>query len=485
MFGNTYLTRNYLRKMQQGGGTTVFAPDPSQYRTPLQGINPAVLQYNINTKPLDTSGLIQVLQTKDEMDMAREKAAIEREKLKAQADSEKNKLQYQQMKFAMDLVGDMFKSTGDSSISTGGKSLYPNNDILNTPRFAPKLKEYQEAEDKKIEDIVKSMYAPAGFESSLSLMKGAMDLKRIRENGPATAMIVAEQQARQSLLEVIAGTKKGSKLKANPVLAKRILDMQEEYLNGADNGYELGLTINSTAGLTYNPEVESVKLKNAYIELNKPIVEEVFDDNGKVIRTVETKKTLDPKLASKSLTEMILADAGLRSYASELYNLDLYPQNPADEEATKEVLRSTIQKFIEYDDGLYNQTSGIQTNVTNQVLSSPVKTSNVNFTYSGGVNSTKKIDQKIDVNKKTTVTGLNQAKLPTGVKPSADGATVDISSNAAMVKAANALSKETNRVIDNTKVPVAILESIIKRAGPDKTTTTKKVGKVVLKKKNS
>lgn len=483
MFGNTYLTSKYLRKMQQGGGTTVFAPDPSQYRTPLQGINPAVLQYNINTKPLDTSGLIQVLQTKDEMDMAREKAAIEREKLKAQADSEKNKLQYQQMKFAMDLLGDMFKSTGDSSISTGGKSLYPNNDILNTPRFAPKKKEYQEQEDKELENYIKSMYAPAGFESSLALVKSATNLKRIRENGPATAMIVAEQQARQSLLEIIAGTKKGSKLKANPVLAKRILDMQEEYLNGADNGYELGLTINSTAGLTYNPEVESVKLKNAYIELNKPIVEEVFDDNGKVIRTVETKKTLDPKLASKYLAEMIWADAGLRSYASELYNLNLFNENPADDEASKEVLRSTIQKFIEYDDGLYNQTSGIQTNVTNQVLSSPVKT--VNFTYSGGVNSTKTIDQKIDVNKKTTVTGLNQAKLPTGVKPSPDGATVDISSNAAMVKAANALSKETNRVIDNTKVPVAILESIIKRAGLDKTTTTKKVGKVVLKKKNS
>jgi hypothetical protein len=483
MFGNTFLTSKYLKRMQQGGvTTTVFAPDPSRYRSPLQGINPSVLQYDVNTKPLDTSGLVQVLQTKDKMDLEREKAAIEREKLKAEADAEKSKLQYQQMKFSMDLLGDLVKVSGNKSIGTSGNPVYPNNEIMKSPRFIKLQQDWNQKESEIMDNVVKSTFAPAGIDSALAMTRGILDLKRHRENTPSTSQMMADHETWSNIWDISSGTKKGSKEKVNPSLLMSSLKQREDWLNGIDNGYQLGITPNTAAGLIWLEDSASKKYTTMITNLNKPIVEEKIDASGNIIKTIETSKTLDPKLASKAAVDAVFSDAELRSYVSNLYGIDLWDPDPLNEQALRETLRDRIQKSIEFDDALYNGPSGVVSNVSTQVLPIKDKTTTVNMVYSGGVNSTR--DDKSTINKTTTVTGLDKQSLPKGVTASADGATVNISGNSDLVKAAKDLSKQTGKVIDNTKVPISMLEAIINASGGSKKSKTVKVGNVTLRRKD-
>lgn len=465
MFGNNFLTSKYIRRMQQGGNLSVFAPDPSKYRAPLQGINPAVLQYDINTKPLDTSGLIQVLQTKDQMDIAREKAALEREKLKAEADAEKNKLQYMQMKFAMDLVGDMFKSTNASSPGSGAASglIYSENDILQSPRFNALDQQFNEKFKKLSEDVIKSSFAPVGVPSATSLMKSALELKTLKERGPSTSDIKAEAASRNNLYQIMSGTKKGSdnaNLRVSAPLANRILKKGDDYLKGIDNGYQMGLTINSTSGLVFDTEVAGKKFQDLITRVNSPIEQETLDDSGTVITTKKTKKVLSPDLAAKSAADAIWVDANLRSYASDLFGLDLWDDDPANEATIKANLASALRKVIEADDAIYNGTSGITTDISAQIKPQENKTVNLNYNIKGGTTR--------DETKTVTVQRVDPNSLPKEVKVSADGTTYDISNSPNLIKAANELAKKTKVTIDLKKVPANMMQSILNRSGGDK-----------------
>ena len=406
MFGNTYLTSKYLRRLQQGG--TIAAPDPSRFRTPLQGINPSVLQYNVDTRPLEVTPLLQVMQTKDTMDMQREKAALEREKLKAEADLAEKKLQHEQNKMMMNMMGDMFKVTGDASMGASGNPLYVGNDLMTSARFAPVYKQWQDKESQIVAELSKIAASPVGStQAGTSFMNKMLELQRHRQNAPTTAQMSADHKSLETFWSVMSGTSKEKDLRVDPSLARKLLKQREDYLNGNDNGYELGLTPNSMQGLVYNEKNEAEKLKNIYTEINKPIKQETVDSNGKVVTTRETQKVLDPKLASQAILDRVWVDGGQKSYLSNLYGIDLWSVTPENEASVKELLRDRIQKTIEYDDQLYGGTTGITTNVSTQVLASDQTRKVVDMNYN--------ISGKIEKN--TNVTGLSQP----GSKAPGDG----------------------------------------------------------------
>lgn len=453
MFGNTYLTSKYLRRLQQGGG--VFSPNPAQFRTPLRGINPAVISYDVNATPLDVSPLLQVMQTQDKMAMDREQlamqrenAAIQREKLKAEADLEKSKLQYQQNKMALDFMGDMFKVTGDASMGASGNPLYVGNDLSTSKRFAPKYQEWQQKESQIVDEISKLLYAPIGStQTGNAVMNKMLELQRHRQSAPTTMEMGADHKSVQNFWNIMAGGDK--KLKVNGTLAKNVLGLREGYLNGEDNGYQLGNTINTTPGLVYNTETETEKWKNIYTEMNKPIKQESMSSDGKILSTKETMRALDPKLASQAILDRVWSDAGQKSYLSDVYGIDLWGVTPENEASVKELLRDRIQKTIEYDDQLYGGSTGITTNVSGQILSSPDKTVTMNYNVSGGTSKT--------INK--TVTPLDPASLPSNVSANNDD-TYDISKNADLVKKGQELAKKTKQNFNPNKVTQAQLEAI-------------------------
>jgi len=284
MFGNSFLTSKYLKKLQQGGGISI--PDPARFRTPIQGINPSVFNYDINTKPLDVNPMLQVMQTKDSMDMAREKAALEREKLKAQADLEKSKLQHQQNKMMMDFMGDMFKVTGDASMSSAGTPLYAGNDLTTSKRYAPIYQQWQTKESEIVTDIAKSMSAPVGStQASTVIMNKMLELQRHRQNAPTTMQMGADHKSMENFWTTMSGNSKDKNKKMNGTLAMRALKQREEFLNGVDNGYELGMSVNNIPGLVYDNEYERKKLDDIYAQVNKPIEQEFMDSGGGVITT--------------------------------------------------------------------------------------------------------------------------------------------------------------------------------------------------------
>jgi hypothetical protein len=289
-------------------------------------------------------------------------------------------------------------------MGASGNPLYAGNDLMTSKRFSQKYQEWQQKETQIVDELAKSASAPIGTTGS-TIMTKMLDLQRHRQNTPTTSQMAADHKSMENFWGIMSSTSKDDKdSKVNKTLAQKLLKQREDYLNGVDNGYELGVTANTIPGMVYREKDEKEKLKNIYTEINKPIEDEVVDSSGRVITTKTTKKVLDSKLASQAILDRVWADSGQRSYLSDVYGVDLWDVTPDNEASVKEVLRDRIQKTIEYDDKLYNGAQGITTNVSTQFAPADqnYKKVDINYNVSGG-----RTDKK-----ETTVSGLSQPRTP-------------------------------------------------------------------------
>lgn len=353
----------YLKKMQQGGVPSVFAPNPQPYRAPLQGLNPNVFQYNINTSPLDTSNLIQVMQTKDVNDLRREQAALEREKLKAEADLAKMKFEHQKAKAQQDFNFDMMeKIIGKTAAFSGINNQIPFEDYTMSNRYKaqyePIVNEMRVAEKGAMDMVATTPYGDPMFTRRLN---DWMDkIGKAKNKLIPLEWFKLDDAAYEKANSIMIAPKGDERVYAPQFM--RISEMRRQYLNDVvDNGYKANFA--TDPALVYNQKAEAAKLAETFKMMNtpQPITSFNTDPSGEneFNQYIQVdKKNFVPKAdkAAELMAVKILADPKQTSYVSSIYGVDLHdPSTSLD--AKKKILKGIIQPQLEFDDDLLRSKS--------------------------------------------------------------------------------------------------------------------------------
>jgi len=244
-------------------------------------------------------------------------------------------------------------------------------------------------------------------------MNKMLELQRHRQNAPTTMQMGADHKSMENFWTTMSGNSKDKNKKMNGTLAMRALKQREEFLNGVDNGYELGMSVNNIPGLVYDNEYERKKLDDIYAQVNKPIEQEFMDSGGGVITTKKTDQNNEARV--------------------------------------KELLRDKIEKTIQYDDQLYGGATGVTTDISAQILPTKDKTVTMNYNVAGG--TTKNINK--------TVTPLDSVELPKNVSTNTDGS-YDVSGNPDTLKkikayrAANKISSNNYKNVSGKELAEAL-----------------------------
>lgn len=241
-----YLTEKYIRRMQNGGGAgnvgvSVAAPNPQPYIAPLQGLNPNVFKYEVNTKPLDTSPLIQVMQTKDSLAVAREKIAVDLQEAQLKKEMQEKQLEFQEIKFMNELAADMFKASGGMHFGKDGNPVVSKESYMDTVRWktinAP-IQAKIEAEREKFTDIASMPSNPAKMGQ---IMKIQNNIRKLAESMIPDPAFRADIAFRDSILKMKSDP--SSKYDVSDIQARRFLDTNDAWwkMEPGGDGYKPGV----------------------------------------------------------------------------------------------------------------------------------------------------------------------------------------------------------------------------------------------------
>ena len=390
----------YLAKMQQGGVPSVFAPNPQPYRAPLQGLNPNVFQYNINTAPLDTSNLIQVMQTKDVNDLRREQAALEREKLKAEADLAKMKFEHQKAKAQQDFNFDMMeKIIGKTAAFSGINNQIPFEDYTMSNRYKaqyePIVNEMRVAEKGLMDMVTTTPYGDAMFLRKFN--DGMTKIETAKKKLIPLEWFKLDDAAYEKANSIMIAPKGDERVYAPQFM--RISEMRRQYLNdGVDNGYKANFA--TDPALVYNQKEEAAKLAETFKMMNTPQPITSFDtdpsgENEFNQYIQRDKKNFVPTAdkAAELMAAKILADPKQTSYVSSIYGIDFHDPNVSID-AKKKILKGIIQPQLEFDDDLLRSKSDSY-RITQ---TAPKPDVSVNYNVSGGRNDKKTYEGVADFN---------------------------------------------------------------------------------------
>lgn len=151
------LKLKYLLKYQQGGGVTTFSPNPRNFTSQVQGINPAVLQYDVRTAPIDMSQLIGVMQFNDNLRFQKDKnekdLSLERDKLQFQKDKLNAELDAEWYK----QIANEFKTAKTVNKNVTGSSIDDLDRMETSPYYLSKHADYQSLLDQETKSLEKLM----------------------------------------------------------------------------------------------------------------------------------------------------------------------------------------------------------------------------------------------------------------------------------------------------------------------------------------
>lgn len=343
--------------MQQGG-LSVFAPIPQPYRAPLQGLNPNVFQYDVRTQPLDTSNLIQVMQTKDTMDIRREQAALEREKMNTKVDLAKMKFEHQKAKAQLDFSIDMMDKFGKFGVIN---TPIPFQDYTMSNRYkeqyAPIIENIRITEDKLLKDMTQR---PLDNRTPELLRKGMQNIESMREKLTILPEWEIDSAARKKL-EVVMTAPKGDERVYTPEYM-RTAQAWDDYYNGmVDNKYKMNFATNPA--ISFNQKTEANKLEETFKIMNTPMPITSFntDPSGEneFNQYIQVdKKNFVPKAdkAAELMATKILADPKQTSYVSSIYGVDFHDPNTSID-VKKKILKDILQPQLEFDDDLLRNKS--------------------------------------------------------------------------------------------------------------------------------
>lgn len=372
--------------MQQGGAPSVFAPNPQPYRAPLQGLNPNVFQYDVRTQPLDTTNLIQVMQTKDTMDIRREQAALEREKMKADADLAKMKFEHQKAKAQSDFNLEMMK--GSFNKFSGISNPIPFEDYTMSNRFKnqyePIVNEMRAAEQEAMDMVTTT---PFGDPMFLKRFNGAIS----KIDGAKKKLVPLEwfklDQAGYKKANSLLTAPKGDD-RVNPAQFMRNSALRGQYLNEeVDNGYKANFA--TDPALVYNEKTEAKKFEDAIDFYNTPRktteYADVIIDKYNQFKQV-TKDTVLPNsgLAAELWVDKILADPKQASYVSSRLGIDIHDPSIKLEDK-KKVLIGLLKPELDFADKLLSsiKNSGESYLVKVDTPDRPKPDVNINYNIKG------------------------------------------------------------------------------------------------------
>ena len=382
------------------GGSIVAAPNPAPYRAPLQGLNPAVFRYDVRTAPLDTSPLIQVMQTKDAMDIKREQAAIEREKMKVDLDIAKQRLDFAESKMMMDFYKDSYKMTGGQGLNLNGTPII--DDITKSKRHAeinqPILSEIEALEAENLKIVSAQLYNP---KDPQKLGRNLMKIQELYKKLPTTPEQAAERMSLKTFMDTIGG--KGPKgMKVNTILGPRMLEQRRKYYDLETNDWKPGFGL-LQPGVMYNEIDTAKKFEHIITEVNRTHtnVDGAPDKSGRTNLWVSTERKVaqDAVLAAGEVADLVLSDPNMRSYYTDRFGDNLWPDDglTKPEDLKRTIVERLVPAFKVGDiflNGIKKETMQIMSN-------DPVK--NV-YDFNYNTNRTEKrttdVNTDINVNKK-------------------------------------------------------------------------------------
>lgn len=363
-----YLASQYIKKYQQGGLTT-FSPNPQPYRNTIQGVDPRVLQYDVNTAPVDTSALIQVMQTKNNLDLHRERLAVEREEMALKKEMQKKQMEFEEAKMMNTLMKDIFKMDGGgSAYGKDGNPIYFNGDLSTTKRFAPAYAKAQAEEDLAMQEFVKIASGPDALPTKqMKMLQINRRVQNIRKSIPSLTEMQAEVANYNKVLSVYGDPE--SKVEVNDIVINNWMKQREDYLNGVDNGYQL---TKLPEGLYYDKKSTTEALDKLKTTLTTPQYTEDVKVDGQIIKQIKKGYVLDNEAAANQLATSVLSDVSLLSAISNRYQIDLFNTDP---ENRKKILLDTFRKEFAADDVLQQMQTMEQETFKGQIPSNEPKVS--------------------------------------------------------------------------------------------------------------
>lgn len=146
-------------KYQQGGGLSVFTPEPRNFMTPLEGLAPQALTYDLRVNPIDTSQFSKAVQFQQQLDFEKGKLekdlAIRREELQFRKDNLEASLQSKWYDTLLDQFKESKKITG--AVNGNGNYLSDEDDLTKSPWVLAQNAEYQAAltaQQKAMEKLI-------------------------------------------------------------------------------------------------------------------------------------------------------------------------------------------------------------------------------------------------------------------------------------------------------------------------------------------
>ena len=306
------LRLKYLLKYQQGGGVTTFAPQPRNYVMPVQGINPAVLQYDIKTAPIDTSQLTQVMQFDSNLRFQKNKiekeTALEREKLQFQ----KDKLDAEMSSEWYKQIANEFKTAKAINKEVTGTTLDEFDRMENAPFYLSKDANYRKLLQQK-EDAYKKLLTSSPFDTKNLIERKNIDLEieNIAPKLPMFSQLRADDRLYGKLSEIYTNEKSDIKLHN-----QSFLDFTERRLSHRETGdpnYKLGEGFKAM----YSMDGESKNYQSIINNSRKSYEENITRiENGMIVSDKQTI-TPDNQTAARMAAESVLNSPSTFYYMDE------------------------------------------------------------------------------------------------------------------------------------------------------------------------
>jgi hypothetical protein len=350
-----------IDKLQQGG--IITAPDPRPYRTPLPGLNPEAFRYNINSTPLDTSGMVQVLQFNENADLRRQQQAVLLEQAKIKKQIEESKLAFQKEKFKWDVIKNVNKlayGSGAPVIDTKGEPFMM--DIDNTNYIKAHFSDKDNAILETQKEIDKLLAQPLEGENMNKIYKAMESMAAIRAERGSDMEYGVEKALSQNLQKLLIGDV-GAGNKVNPYLLDNVVKSREEFFTGPTSrplsptgqptGWVFGSPSNIPSYVVFNPKEQSKNFEDLVTGLLTPISQDAITENQMgasryILKTTKNTAVRDLDVVVDELSKAVSVNGALASFLSDEYGVNLFrPDNTVDGELVKNILKTTIKPQYE------------------------------------------------------------------------------------------------------------------------------------------
>lgn len=309
------LKLKYILKYQQGGNIiTTFSPQPRNFTSPIQGINPAVLQYDVRSAPIDMSQLTQVMQFNSNLRFQKEKnekdLSLEREKLQFQKDKLSAELEAEWYK----QVADDFKTAKSINKATTGTGIDDLDRMETSPfylnqdaTYKEQLAQYEEAYKKQLTGKpfdTKNLMERKNLESKLQSAASKL---------PAFPKLRADDRIHASLLDIFTNEKSDIKLHKTS-----FLDYNERRLAHRETGantYQLGEGFKAMYSLDAETKNYEELLKVSRQAYEEPTTR--INEAGLVVSD-KFRITPDNETAAQYATKSILKNPSAFYYMDEM-----------------------------------------------------------------------------------------------------------------------------------------------------------------------